>query len=73
MINTKKLNALIVVLNLINSVLIFVSLNLTSRILGFQIFSIPPVTTVFLVLFGNIIGLTLINQDKNLLKKYFGR
>jgi len=69
-INVQKLNILIVTLNFINSVLIFVSLNLTSRILGFQIFSIPAVFCVFLVLFGNIVGLALINKDKNLLKKY---
>lgn len=66
-----KLNILIVVLNFINSILIFISLNLTSRILGFQAFSVPAVAGVFLVLFGNIVGLVFINKDKNLLRKYF--
>lgn len=42
-----------------------------SNILGFQAVSFASIVAVFLVLLGNIIGLTFINKDKNLLKKYF--
>lgn len=45
-------------------------INLSNKA-GYQIFSLSAIGAVFLVLFGNIIGLAFINQDKNLLKKYF--
>lgn len=66
----KSFNTLIVVLNFINSVLIFITMIRLSNILGFQAVSFASIGAVFLVLFGNVIGLNFINKDRNLLKKY---
>ncbi len=59
-----------VILNFINSILIFTSLIIISKLLGRQIVSLASIAEVFLVLTGNIVGLALINKDKNLLSKY---
>lgn len=67
----KTFNTLIVVLNFINTVLIFVGMIRLSTILDFQVVSFASVGEIFLVLLGNIVGLTFINKDKSLLKKYF--
>lgn len=61
----------IVVLNFLNTVLIFLAMIRLSTILGFQAASFASIGAVFLVLIGNVTGLILINKDKNLLKKYF--
>lgn len=71
LILSKSFNALVVLLNFINTVLIFVSMIRLSSILGYQVVSFASIGTVFLVLFGNVIGVAFINKDKNLLKKYF--
>ncbi len=63
-------NTAVVVLNFINSVLIFLGLIRLSNILGFQAVSWASIGAVFLVLSGNIIALAFINKDKDLLKKY---
>lgn len=68
---SKSFNTAVVFLNFINSVLIFVEMIRLSNSLGYQVISLPAIGAVFLVLFGNIIGLAFINKDKNLLKKYF--
>lgn len=67
---SKSFNTIVVVLNFINSVLIFIGMIRLSNILGFQVVSFTSVGDVFLVLMGNIISLLYINKDKNLLKKY---
>ncbi|OGE33185.1 hypothetical protein A3C59_03650 [Candidatus Daviesbacteria bacterium RIFCSPHIGHO2_02_FULL_36_13] len=67
----KSFSTLVVILNFINSVLIFTGMIRLSNILGFQAVSFASIGSVFLVLLGNIIGLNFINKDKNLLKKYF--
>lgn len=66
----KSFSKLVVILNFINSALLFIGMIRLSNILGSQIVSLPSVGTVFLVLTGNIISLVYINKDKNLLKKY---
>lgn len=66
-----NLNTLVVVLNFINSVLIFVEMIRLSSNAGYQVVSLPAIAAVFLVLVGNVVGLVFINNDKNLLKKYF--
>lgn len=52
----KSFNSLMVVLNFINSVLIFVGMIRLSGLLGFQAVSFASVGAVFLVLLGNIVG-----------------
>jgi len=69
----KSFNTTVAVLNFINSVLIFAGMIRLSNSLSFQAVSLSSIGTIFLVLIGNVIGLILINKDKNLLKKYFGR
>ncbi len=67
----KSFNTLAVVLNFINSVIIFAGMIRLSDMLGFQAVSFASLGAVFLVLAGNVVGLTYINKNKNLLKKYF--
>ncbi|MDP3973762.1 MAG: hypothetical protein Q8P92_02930 [Candidatus Daviesbacteria bacterium] len=67
---SKSFNTLVVILNFINSVLIFFGMIRLSNILGFQAVSLSSIAAVFLVLLGNIIALAYINKDKNLLAKY---
>lgn len=67
----KSFNTVVVVLNFINSVVIFTGMIRLSNLLGFQAVSLPSIGTVFLVMIGNVVGLAFINKDKNLLKKYF--
>ncbi|MBI2315028.1 hypothetical protein HYU93_03160 [Candidatus Daviesbacteria bacterium] len=69
-IMNKSFNTLVVVLNFINTILIFTGMVRLSSILGFQAVSFYSIVAVFLVLVGNVIGLACINKDKNLLKKY---
>lgn len=71
LITNKSFNTLVVVLNFINSVVIFAEMINMSKQAGYQIFSLPAIGAVFLVLIGNILGLAYINKDTNLLKKYF--
>ena len=59
----KPFNTAVVVLNFINTILIFIGMIEVSRILGFQIFNLPSISSVFLVLLGNVIGLTFINKQ----------
>lgn len=66
----KSFNTLVVILNFINTVLIFAGMIRLSSILGFQAVSFASIGSVFLVLFGNVLGLVWINKDNNLLKKY---
>lgn len=67
----KSFSTLVVVLNFINSAVIFMEMIRLSNKLGYQLVSLPAIGAVFLVLFGNIIGLAYINKNKFLLKKYF--
>lgn len=71
LIFNKSFNTLVIILNFINTVLIFIGMIKLSNISGFQAVSFASVGAVFLVLTGNIVGLAFINKDKNLLKKYF--
>lgn len=66
----KSLYTLAVVFNFINTILVFIDMIKLSNILGFQAVSFASIGAVFLVLFGNIIGLSFINKDKNLFNKY---
>lgn len=66
----KSFNTLIVILNFLNTFLIFIGMIRLSSILGYQVANLASIATVFLVLIGNVIGLIFINRDKNLLKKY---
>lgn len=68
---SKTFNVLVVVLNFISSVTIFMGMIRLSSILSFQAVSLSSIGAVFLVLTGNVVGLTFINKDSNLLKKYF--
>lgn len=70
LIINKSLNSLAVILNFLNSILIFVGMIKLSNLLGFQAVSFASIGAVFLALTGNVIGLAFINKDKNLLKKY---
>jgi len=63
------LTTVAVVLNFCNSILFFMGMIRISDSLGTQIFSIPAVACTFLVLIGNIAGLTLINKDRKLISK----
>lgn len=66
----KSFGKLVIILNFINSVLIFTGMIRLSSILSFQAVSWASVGAVFLVLIGNIIGLAFINKNKSLLSKY---
>lgn len=68
---SKSFNTIVVVLNFINSVIIFMEMINMSKEAGYQIFSLPAIGAVFLVLIGNVLSLAYINKDANLLKKYF--
>lgn len=65
----KSFNTQVVILNFINSILLFAGLIRLSAILGFQAVSLASIGAVFLVLIGNVLGLTWINKDKNLLRQ----
>lgn len=67
----KSFNTLVVVLNFINSFVIFAGMIRISNFLNYQAVSFASVGAVFLALIGNVAGLSFINKDKNLLKKYF--
>lgn len=67
---SKSFDTLVVVLNFLNTFLIFIGMIRLSNILGYQVASLASISTIFLVLIGNVIGLIFINKDKNLLKKY---
>ncbi|MDO8486860.1 MAG: hypothetical protein Q7S45_00995 [Candidatus Curtissbacteria bacterium] len=66
----KPFNKAVAVFNFINSLVIFAGMIRLSSLLEKQIFSLPSIGAVFLVLIGNVISLMWINRDKNLLKKY---
>lgn len=67
----KSFNILVVVLNFVNSFIIFAGMIRISSFLNYQAVSFASIGAVFLALIGNVVGLTFINKDKNLLKKYF--
>lgn len=73
LLTNKSFTTLVVVLNFLNTFLIFIGMTRLSNILGYQVADLASIGTVFLVLIGNVIGLIFINRDKNLLKKYFGK
>lgn len=59
-----------VVLNFLNTIFLFTGMVRIGNITGVQAFSFASLTAVFAVLIGNIIGLMLVNKDKNLMAKY---
>lgn len=59
-----------IVLSVVNTVMFFVSLMRLAGTLGFQPFSYANVVALFAVLIGNVVGLMLVNKDKNLLAKF---
>lgn len=66
---SKSFSTLAVILNFINTILIFTGMIRLSSILGFQAVSLASIGAVFLVLTGNVLGLVWINKDKNLLRQ----
>lgn len=62
----RSFNILVVVLNFINSVVIFAEMINMSKEAGYQILSITAIGAVLLVLIGNVLGLAYINRNKNL-------
>ncbi|MDO8260804.1 MAG: hypothetical protein Q7T50_04915 [Candidatus Magasanikbacteria bacterium] len=56
-------------LNFLNTLIIFASLILISKILTRQIVSLASIGTVFLNLTASVVSLALANKDKNLLTK----
>lgn len=54
------------ILNFINTVVFFAVMIIISDFLGKQIVSIASISTVFIVLIGNVAGLMLINKDRRL-------
>lgn len=71
LLTSKSFNTTVIVLNFINSMVIFMEMINMSKEAGYQIFSLPAIGAVFMVLIGNVFGLVYINKDKNLMKKYF--
>ncbi len=67
---SKFCKSMVVVLNFINTILIFIGLGKLSGILEFQAVSLWSISAVFLVLAGNVMGLVFLNKDGNLFKKY---
>lgn len=59
-----------VTLNFINTVVLFATMIILSSILGKQVVSPVSIGTIFIVLIGNVVGLVLVNKDKNLIGKY---
>lgn len=66
----KSFYKFVVILNFVNTILIFIGMIRLSSILGFQLVSLASIGAVFLLLIGNVAGLAFINKDKTLLKKY---
>ncbi|MBI2021538.1 hypothetical protein HYS93_01495 [Candidatus Daviesbacteria bacterium] len=61
---------LVVLLNFINTFIIFLSMIKLSSLVGSSVVSLANIGLVFLVLIGNVLGLILINKDRKLLNKY---
>lgn len=70
LIISQSFDTLVVVLNFINTIIIFLGMIRLSNMLGFQIMSFPSILAIFLVLIGNVLFLAYVNKDKNILKKY---
>ncbi|MBI2019045.1 hypothetical protein HYS95_00055 [Candidatus Daviesbacteria bacterium] len=66
----RSLDVITVVLNFINTVLLFSGMIRVSNMTGVQAFSFASLAVIFAVLIGNVIGLMFINKDKNLMAKY---
>lgn len=66
----RKFDTLAVILNFINTFVFFYVMIRLGQTTGIQDTSFASIGTAFIVLFGNVIGLILINKDKSLLKKY---
>lgn len=60
-----------VVLNFLNSIIFFISMITISNLVGKQTVSIISIAVAFLVLIGNVVGLSLINRDSKLLAKFW--
>ncbi|MDO8573511.1 MAG: hypothetical protein Q7R77_02045 [Candidatus Daviesbacteria bacterium] len=70
LILNRKFYTLVVILNFINTVVFFYSMIRLGQTTGIQDTSFTSIGTAFIVLIENVVGLILINKDKNLLKKY---
>lgn len=66
----RSADVLAVILNFANTILLFTGMIRVSNMTGIQAFSLASLAAVFAVLIGNIVGLTFINKDKNLMAKY---
>ena len=67
--NKRSAHVAAVSLNFLNTLIIFASLILISKILTKQIVSLASIGTVFLNLTANVVSLALVNKDKYLLTK----
>lgn len=66
----QTLYTLATVANFANTVIFFAAMIRVSNLLGQQIVSLASIGAIFAVLIGNVVGLVLINKDRNLLAKY---
>lgn len=71
LILNQKFSTLVVILNFINTVVFFYEKIRLGQTTGVQDTSLASISTAFILLIGNVVGLIFINKDKNLLKKYF--
>lgn len=70
LLKKQMLDTLTVVLNFANTVIFFTAMILISKTSSQQIVSLASIGVIFMVLTGNVIGLTLINKNQKLLAKY---
>lgn len=68
-----QLSVLATILSFANTIFFFVGIILTSGLVGRQIVSFANIAAIFLVLIGNVVGLALVNRDKELLAKWLWR
>ena len=62
LLKNESFNSATVILNFANTILIFTGMFEVSKILGYQVVSLPSIGSVFLVLLGNVVGLVFINK-----------
>lgn len=71
LLTLKSFSSLVIVLNFINTVILFFGMIRLGQITGIQAVSWANVGAAFAVLLGNVIGLAFVNKDNKLLKKYY--
>lgn len=66
LLKREVLDEVSIFLNFTNTIVFFLAMISASNLLGYEVFGLVPVAEAFLVLLGNVIGLTLINQDRQI-------